>query len=107
MEDEPIYKFQGLKDLLTRKGYHIGKAETWRKIDSEEVSIREGNLEFSDEGIFLVDEDGVKRQVYLYKRKYHLERYGKPRFIFANVKRYKSSYLVKIFLNIAVQILHR
>lgn len=80
MEDEPIYKFQGLKDLLTRKGYHIGKAETWRKIDSEEVSIREGNLEFSDEGIFLVDEDGVKRQVYLYKRKYHLERYGKPRF---------------------------
>lgn len=80
MEDEPIYKFQGLKDLLTRKGYRIGKPETWRKIDSEEVSLSEGNLEFSDEGIFLVDEDGVKRQVYLYKRKYHLERYGKPRF---------------------------
>ena len=80
MEEEPICNFQGLKDLLTSKGYHIGKAEPWRKIDSEEVSLHEGNLEFSDDGIFLVDEDGVKRQVYLYKRKYHLERYGKPRF---------------------------
>lgn len=80
MEEETIYTFPKLKDALIEKGYHIGKAEPWRKIDSEEVSLRDGNLEFSDEGIFLVDTDGTRRQVYLYKRKYHLNLYGKPRF---------------------------
>lgn len=73
MKEEPIYNFQGLKNLLTRKGYRIGKAEPWRKIDSEEVSLRESNLEFSDEGIFLVDEGGIKRQVFLYKRAMYLK----------------------------------
>lgn len=72
MNENPIYDFKGLKDLLSSKGYHIGKAEPWRKIDSEEVSLREGNLEFSDEGIFLVEEDGIKRQVFLYKRAMYL-----------------------------------
>lgn len=80
MEDEPIHNFQGLKDLLTKKGFHIGKSEPWRIIDSEEVSLIEGNLKFDNDGIFLVDEDNVKRQVYLYKREYHLNRFGKPRF---------------------------
>lgn len=72
MEEKPIYDFPKLKEILTERGYRIGKAEPWRKIDSEEVSLREGNLEFSDEGIFLTDEDGIKRQVYLYKRAMYL-----------------------------------
>ena len=72
MEEKPIYDFPKLKKALIRKGYRIGKAEPWRKIDSEEVSLREGNLEFSDEGIFLTGEDGIKRQVYLYKRAMYL-----------------------------------
>ena len=80
MDEKPICYFPKLKETLIKRGYRIGKAEPWRKIDSEEVSLREGNLEFNDEGIFLTDEDGIKRQVYLYKRKYHLEVYGKPRF---------------------------
>ena len=80
MADEPIYDFHKLKKFLTRRGYHIGKAEPWRKIDSEEVSLREGKLEFNDDGIFLIDDDGIKRQVYLYKRRYKLQQYGKPRF---------------------------
>lgn len=80
MEEKPIYDFPKLKDALIKRGYRIGKAEPWRKIDSEEVSLREGNLECSDEGIFLTDEDGIKRQIYLYKRRYRLEQYGEPRF---------------------------
>ena len=80
MEEKPIYDFPKLKDALIKRGYRIGKAEPWRKIDSEEVSLLEGNLECSDEGIFLTDEGGIKRQVYLYKRKYRLEQYGEPRF---------------------------
>lgn len=80
MEEKPIYDFHRLKEFLTRKGYRVKKAEPWRKIDSEEVSLREGKLEFTNEGIFLIDDDGIKRQVFLYKRKYHLLQYGKPRY---------------------------
>lgn len=80
MIDDPIYNFTNLKRYLTNKGYHIGKAVTWRKIDSEEVSLREGTIDFTDEGIFLIDDDGLRRQIFLYKRKYHIEQYGLPRF---------------------------
>ena len=79
MENTPIYDFQMLKDLLTQKGYRIGKAEPWRKIDSEEVSLREGKLEFYDDGIFLIDDDGIKRQVFLYKRAMYLHWEGQPK----------------------------
>ena len=80
MEEKAIYHFQGLKKLLIQKGYRIGEAEPWRKIDSEEVRLGDGKLDFNDNGIFLIDDDGIKRQVFLYKRKYHLQRYGKPRY---------------------------
>ena len=80
MEEEPICEFPKLKKALIEKGYKIGKAIPWRKIDSEEVDLSEGKLDIRDDGIFLTDDDGVKRQVFLYKRRYKLMEYGKPRF---------------------------
>ena len=80
MDEKPICDFSGLKKCLIEKGYHIGKAEPWRKIDSEEVNLKKGQLECTDEGIFLIDDDGFKHQVFLYKRRYKLRQYGKPRF---------------------------
>lgn len=80
--DAPIYSFGGLKKLLTSLGYHIKKAEGYKAIDVADVTleeIRSGAMEFTDDGIF-VTTDGVRRQIFLYKRDYHLELYGKPRF---------------------------
>ena len=79
MDETPIYDFRGLKALLQRKGIRVGKAEPWREINSEEVRLKEGKLEFTDDGIY-VDDNGIKRQVFLYKRRYKLQQYGKPRY---------------------------
>lgn len=78
----PIHSFGGLKKLLTSLGYHIKKAEGYKAIDVADVTLEElrsGAMEFTDDGIF-VTTDGVRRQIFLYKRDYHLELYGKPRF---------------------------
>lgn len=79
--DAPIHTFDGLKSLLSSLGYHIKKAEGYKAIDVADVTleeIRSGAIEFSEDGIFVTTE-GVKRQVFLYKRDYHLEQYGNPR----------------------------
>lgn len=81
MTDAPIHTFDGLKSLLSSLGYHIKKAEGYKAIDVADVTleeIRSGAIEFSEDGIFVTTE-GVKRQVFLYKRDYHLEQYGNPR----------------------------
>lgn len=78
----PIHSFGGLKKLLTSLGYHVNKAEGYKAIDVADVTmeeIRSGAIEFTDDGIF-VEVEGIKRQIFLYKRDYHLELYGKPRF---------------------------
>lgn len=78
----PIHSFGGLKRLLSSLGYHIKKAEGYKAIDVADVTLEElrsGAMEFTDEGIFVTTE-GVRRQIFLYKRDYHLELYGKPRF---------------------------
>lgn len=78
----PIHTFDGLKRLLSSMGYQIKKAEGYKAIDVADVTLEElrsGALEFADDGIF-VNADGVRRQIFLYKRDYRLELYGKPRF---------------------------
>lgn len=78
----PIHAFGGLKSLLSSLGFHIKKAEGYKAIDVADVTmeeIRSGAIEFTDEGIFVTSE-GVRRQIFLYKRDYHLDLYGKPRF---------------------------
>lgn len=78
----PIHDFSGLKKLLRSLGYHIPKPVVYRPIhvrDLTQEEIQSGAIEFTDDGIFLND-DNVKLQIFLYKRDYHLKLYGKPRF---------------------------
>ncbi len=78
----PIHSFDGLKKLLTSLGYKVKQAEGYKAIDVADVTLEElrsGAMEFTDDGIFVTTE-GVRRQIFLYKRDYHLELYGKPRF---------------------------
>ena len=84
-KEEPIYKFEGLKRLLTSKGYIVEEAKGYREIENVEVELDDvrNKMEFTDEGIFLNDDvTKSKQQIFLYKRDYHLSAYGnkKPRF---------------------------
>lgn len=77
----PIHSFGGLKNLLTSLGYKVNKAEGYKAIDVADVTmdeIRSGAIEFTDDGIFVTTE-GIRHKVFLYKRDYHLDLYGKPR----------------------------
>lgn len=78
----PIHSFDGLKSLLSSLGYHVKKAEGYKPIEVADVTLEElrsSALEFTNDGIF-VTTDGVRRQIFLYKRDYRLKFYGKPRF---------------------------
>lgn len=80
---EPIYDFGNLRRFLTNMGYKVGIANGYREIVPEEVTfetISNGQLDIQQNGIYVVTPNGGKIQVFLYKRFYHLERYGKPRF---------------------------
>lgn len=78
---EPIYDFHQLREELTQMGYIVEAGNPYRPIDIKDVDINElQKMEFTDDGIFVFDEtDGQRRQVFLYKRKYHLTEHGKPR----------------------------
>ena len=83
MKEQAIYKFPLLKRILKNLGYQIEKAQPYRAISPVDVSIKDiinGNLEITDDGIFFVSSDGIKYQGFMYKRNYHLDKYGKPRF---------------------------
>lgn len=82
-EFEPIFDFKPLREFLVDKGYIVEQAKGYREICPEEVtvdSINRGEIEFTDEGIYVIGPGEDKQQVYLYKRDYHLEHFGKPRF---------------------------
>jgi len=83
MEEEPIFDFTPLKEFLQQRGYKIGKRSVYEPFTPEEVKssdITSGAMSFRDDGIFVKGVDGIERQVFLYKKDYHLEKYGKPRF---------------------------
>lgn len=82
MEEEPICEFPKFKKALIEKGYKIAKAIPWRKIDSEDVKLSEGKLDndkldIREDGIFQRDSEGIKRQVFLYKKEMYLKYEGK------------------------------
>lgn len=82
-EAEPIYRFDGLKKLLEDMGYQVGNAVGYRPVENKEVNLNDvrHNMKFANDGIFLFDEaSGTPQQIFLYKRMYHLEEFGKPRF---------------------------
>ena len=81
--EEPIYTFDRLKRTLTDMGYLVEKATGYREVENVDVDINDlrTKIDFTDEGIFLKDEEGgAPQQIFLYKQKYHLEKYGLPRF---------------------------
>lgn len=81
--EEPIYDFCRLKEFLIAKGFVVGSREPYEVVNPDEVTpeeLRRGNIRFDSEGIFVKDRNGHERQVFLYKRDYHLSWYGKPRF---------------------------
>lgn len=83
MEYEPIFDFNPLKEFLKKRGYTIGTRSAYEPFVPEDVKpadITNGTMSFTSEGIFVKGDDGVERQVFLYKKDYHLEKYGNPRF---------------------------
>jgi len=83
MPEEPIIKFEGLKQALKEKGYWVAEAEPWKPITGVDVGIeqfRTGQVSFSDGGgIEIKAEDGYTHIGFLYMRKYRLREHGKPR----------------------------
>lgn len=82
-ETEPIFDFEPLKRFLQRKGYTIGTRLAYEPFKPEDVKaadITNGTMTFSEDGIFVKGGDGREHQVFLYKKDYHLQRYGKPRY---------------------------
>lgn len=81
--DSPIFDFAPLKEFLKRRGYTIGTRKAYEPFTPEDVKatdITNGSMSFTSDGIFVKGDDGVERQVFLYKKDYRLQRYGKPRF---------------------------
>lgn len=74
--ETPIVEFTKIKHTLHQIGIAVGKAKnTYTPILPEEVSLREiedGSLDIGLDGIFLTDDLGVRRQVFLYKRACYL-----------------------------------
>lgn len=80
---EPICTFKRVKAILKKLGYHVKKAETYRPIKPVDVSIEDienGTIEITDDGIFFKASNGQRHSGFMYKRDYHLVKYGKPRF---------------------------
>lgn len=87
--NKPICDFPRLKKELRKLGYVIGSAQPYVPIKNVDVdlgrSIQSGEIEICNKGIFWLDEDtGEKHQIFLYKKDYDMERYGKPRFHICN-----------------------
>lgn len=83
MDEEPIFDFAPLKAFLQSRGYKVGNRKPYEPVPPDDVTVddlRNGTIEFSSDGIFVKCSDGVERQVFLYKKDYHLQQYGLPKF---------------------------
>lgn len=77
----PIFSFPKLKERLITMGIKIGKADTYKKINSVDVLPEDigERLVINNDGIFYIDDNDNRHHAFLYKRHYHLNTYGKPR----------------------------
>ena len=78
-----MYGFENLKKFLATKGIIVDKKSNYQliraKIGREE--FENNKIEFSEHGIYYIDEYGVKHQGYMHQFDYLVERYGTlPRF---------------------------
>ena len=77
----PIHAFEGLQKLLRSMGYNVRTANGYKAMQTKDIGRDEiRNITVKDDGIYYKDDDGELRKIFMYKRKYHLEEYGKPRF---------------------------
>lgn len=86
MEAEPIYRFNLFKQSLESLGIHVGEATGFIAIGGEDVLPEHiQNITFvPGEGIKFNFGDGRTTRVFLYKRRYKLLQYGKPRYHIRN-----------------------
>lgn len=79
-QNNPICDFAKTKKALLSKGYTIGEAQPYIPLKVADVNlnnIQNGELEIADDGIFYVNpQTGSRHQVFLYKRRYYMSRYG-------------------------------
>lgn len=81
--EQAIFDFAPLKEFLKKRGYTIGTRSVYEPFTPEDVNaadITNGTMSFTSEGIFVKGDDGVERQVFLYKKDYKMQQYGKPRY---------------------------
>ncbi len=77
-DKDPIYAFPRLKERLTSMGVNIGVAGAWHSVGTVDVlpeDIGERIL-FEDNGIFYIDNEGVKRRGFMYKAQFYFEYKG-------------------------------
>ena len=88
-DTSPICDFPNLKKRLTSMGIHIGQVGAWRSVGTVEVlpeDIGERIL-LEDGGIFYIDDDGVKRRGFMYKKDFF--------FVYQGVKRNPKFHVCK------------
>ena len=66
---EAIYKFDGLKSLLTEMGYQLERRAEYKPLEIVDVDISniKNDITFNEEGIYIWDKETKQRhQIFLY-----------------------------------------
>lgn len=82
MDDKPIIKFTHIEATLKRLGISFGEAKPWKDIhgDVDNDWFRTGKLQVTEKGIYIIDDEGEKHQVYLYKRDFYIHYNGQIKY---------------------------
>lgn len=111
-EVTPIFSFPQLKEKLISMGIAIGKAGTWRAIGTIDVLPEDigKRIIFKQSGIYFIDDEGVERKGFMYKKAFYFEWDGEkktPKFHIFNCEaidtygrdayRYNNSEPIKVF----------
>lgn len=80
-EFEPIWEFPKLKDKLTEMGVNIGAAGAWRSVGTVDVLPKDigERILYENNGIYYIDDDGIKRRGFMYKTAFYFEWKGERR----------------------------
>jgi hypothetical protein len=92
-DDKPIFKFDGLKNLLKKKGIIVGVARAYKPTKVTDITIKDiknGTLILPEDerqlGIILKGENDIAQVGFMYKRSYDISQYGLPRCHAVNCK---------------------
>lgn len=78
----PIHDFHKLKEKLQSMGITIGQAGAWRSVGTIDVLPEDigERIILNDEGIFYIDNNGVQRRGFMYKKEFYFEYDGRINF---------------------------